>query len=127
MNKNVVMIDNVQFIVDGMSYEYAQQDGENAGRSDDGTMTRDVIGLTNKVYCLFNSKDRWYGSELSKLLKLIKKTECSFNYYDPLEKGRVTKNMYIVCDKCEVQLIEDEIYLKSQIEFRFIQMDVDII
>ena len=127
MNKNVVMIDNVQFIVDGMSYEYAQQDGENAGRSDDGTMTRDVIGLTNKVYCLFNSKDRWYGSELSKLLKLLKKKECTFSYFDPKENSRLTKQMYVVSDKCECTLVENEIYLKSPLEIRFIQMDVDII
>jgi hypothetical protein len=127
MNKNVVVIDNVQFIVDGMSYEYAQQDGDSAGRSDDGTMTRDVIGLTNKVYCLFNSKDRWYGSELSKLLKLLKKKECTFGYFDPKENSRLTKQMYVVSDKCECTLVENEIYLKSPLEIRFIQMDVDII
>ena len=127
MNKNVVVIDDEQFITDGISYEYSQQDGDNAGRSDDGTMTRDVIGLTNKVYCQFNSKDRWYGSELSRLLKLLKKKECSFNYFDAKENQRITKRMYIVSDKCESTLIDNETYLKSPIEMRFIQMDVDLI
>lgn len=90
-------------------------------------MTRDVVGLTNKVYCTFNKLDEWYGQNLSNLLKLTEKKECQFNYFDAKEYSRVTKHMYVVADKCECRLINGETYLKSPIEIRFIQMDVDTI
>ena len=127
LNKNQISVDGDIFDVDNISYEYSQLDGDNAGRSDDGSMTRDVIGLTNKVYCGFNDKSKWYGSELSRLLKLTKKKECQLNYFDAKEYKRLTKKMYIVSDKCESKLIDDETYLKNDIEMRFIQMDVDSI
>ena len=53
MNKYEIQVDGEKFIVDGISYEFAQLDGDEAGRSDDGLMYRDVVGLTNKVYCDF--------------------------------------------------------------------------
>lgn len=127
MNKYEIQVDNETFIVDDISYEYSQLDGQEAGRSDDGNMTRDVIGLTNKVYCKFNDKDRWYGRELSRLLKLTEITECSLNYFDAKEYARVTKKMYVVADKYESSLINNETYLKNEIEVRFTQMDVDAI
>ena len=82
MNKYEIKVDEATFIVDDISYEYAQLDGENAGRSEDGTMYRDVIGLTNKISCDFNDKDKWKEATLSEILKLVEKTSCSFNYFD---------------------------------------------
>ncbi len=125
LERNQITVDGVTFEVDGISYEYAQLDGDNAGRSDNGGMTRDVIGLTNKVYCSFNDKSKWYGQNLSNLLKLIKKKQCSLNYFDSKEYQRLTKKMYLVMDKVETTLIDGETYLKNNVEIRFIQMDVD--
>lgn len=71
--KNQITVDGVTFIVDGISFEYSQIDGSNAGRSDDFSMIRDVGGLINKVYCLFNDKSKWYGQALSTLLKITEK------------------------------------------------------
>lgn len=127
MNKYEIQVDGVTFIVDGISFEYSQQDGESAGRSEDGTMYRDVIGIINKVSCDFKDKDKWRGTTLSTLLQLIKKKECSFNYFDPSENKRVTKKMYITMDSLKVNLLNDEFILEDDIQIRFIQMNVDTI
>ena len=124
MNKYEIKVDEVTFIVDDISYEYAQLDGENAGRSEDGTMYRDVIGLTNKVSCDFNDKDKWKDATLSEILKLVEKTSCSFNYFDIKDNQRVTKDMYIVSDPIKINLINDEM-IAQPFQIRFIQMDVD--
>ena len=126
MNKYEITVDGITYIVDDISYEYAQLDGENAGRSENGTMYRDVIGLTNKVSCDFKDKNKWKGATLSNLLKLVEKTSCSFNYFDIKENARVTKKMYIVSDPIKINLINDEI-VAQQFQIRFIQMDVDSI
>ena len=125
LEKYEVLINEEKFTIDGIDYEYSQQDGDAAGRSDDGTMTRDVVGLANKVYCKFNDKSKWYGINLSKLLKLTEIKECDFNYFDAKAYERITRRMYLVADKCECTLIDGETYMKSDIEFRFIQMDLD--
>ena len=124
MNKYEIQVDGVTYIVDDISYEYAQLDGENAGRSEDGTMYRDVIGLTNKVSCDFFDKNKWKGATLSNLLKLVEKKSCSFNYFDAKENARVTKRMYIVSDAIKINLINDEI-VAQPFQIRFIQMNVD--
>ena len=124
MNRYEIQVDNDIYIVDGISYEYSQQDSEQSGRSDDGTMYRDVVGLANKVYCDFNDKDKWKEATLSNLLKLVEKTSCSFNYYDPKAFQRVTKNMYIVADSIKIDLINGE-FVAQPFQIRFIQMDVD--
>ena len=124
MNKYEIQVDGTTYIVDDISYEYTQLDGDNAGRSDDGTMYRDVIGLTNKVSCDFNDKDKWKGTTLSNLLKLVKKTSCSFNYFDVKENQRITKQMYIVSDAIKINLVNDE-FIAQPFQIRFIQMDVD--
>ena len=124
MNRCEIQVDNETYIVDGISYEYSQQDIEQSGRSDDGTMYRDVVGLANKVYCDFNDKDKWKEATLTNLLKLVKKTSCSFNYFDLLEFQRVTKPMYIVSDPIKVDLINGE-FVAQPFQIRFIQMDVD--
>ncbi len=125
MNKYEIQVDGVTYVVDGISFEYSQQDGDSAGRSEDGTMYRDVIGLITKVSCDFIDKDKWRGATLSNLLKLVKKKSCSFNYFDIMEYQRVTKTMYVVTDPVEVTLIDNEEVLKDDIQIRFIQMNVD--
>lgn len=124
MNKYEIQVDGITYLVDDISYEYSQQDGENAGRSDDGTMTRDVVGLINKVSCDFNNSNVLRGDNLSNILKLIEKTSCTFNYFDPKENKRITKNMYVVADAVKVFLINDE-FIAQPFQIRFIQMDVD--
>lgn len=122
MNRSQFKADNVTFTADAISYEYSQLDGENAGRSDDGTMYRDVIGLTNKVSYDFNSfRDE---DELSSILKLLEKTSCSLYYYDLKEKGWITKNMYVVGDSVQAKMIGDTLTSES-FQIRFIQMNVD--
>lgn len=125
MNKYEIQVDGVTYVVDGISYEYSQLDGESAGRSEDGTMYRDVIGLTNKVSCDFKDKDKWSGATLSNLLQLLKKKSCSFNYFDLMENKRVTKNMYVVSDPVKATLLNDEYILENDFQIRFIQMNVD--
>lgn len=125
MNKYEIQVDGTTYVVDGISYEYSQLDGDSAGRSEDGTMYRDVIGLTNKVSCDFKDKDKWRGAILSNLLQLVEKTSCSFNYFDIKENARVTKNMYVVADLIKIKLINDEAILDNDIQIRFVQMDVD--
>ena len=122
MNKSQFKVDNVLFSADAISYEYSQLDGESAGRSDDGTMYRDVIGLTNKVsydFIDFRNED-----ELSNILKLLEKTSCSLYYYDLKEKDWITKNMYVVGDPIKAKAIGDKITSEA-FQIRFIQMDVD--
>ena len=122
MNKSQFKVDNVLFSADAISYEYSQLDGESAGRSDDGTMYRDVIGLTNKVsydFIDFRNED-----ELSNILKILEKTSCSLYYYDLKEKDWVTKNMYVVGDPIKAKSIGDK-FTSESFQIRFIQMDVD--
>ena len=115
-------MDNVTFTADAISYEYSQLDGENAGRSDDGTMYRDVIGLTNKVSYDFNGfRDE---DELSSILQLLEKTSCSLYYYDLKEKDWITKNMYVVGDAVQAKAIGDTL-TSEPFQIRFIQMNVD--
>ncbi len=122
MKKSEFKVDNELFVADDISYEYAQLDGDNAGRSDDGVMYRDVIGLTNKVS--YDFKDYRSEEEISKILKLLKKTSCSLYYYDLLEMEWITKNMYVVGDSVKAKIIEDSI-TSEPFQIRFIQMDTD--
>lgn len=126
LNKYEIQVDNTTYIVDDISFEYSQQDGNASGRSDDGTMYREVIGLINKVSCDFKDPEKWNGATLSGILQLLKKKSCSFNFFDPKENTRITKNMYIVCDQIKVYLIDGVIYAQP-FQMRFIQMDVDTI
>ena len=85
MNKYEIQVDNETIIVDKLSYEYSQLDGDK---------------------------------------KLVKKTSCQLNYFDLEANARVTKDMYIVSDKIEVDLINNE-FVAHPFQIRFIQMDVD--
>ena len=119
MEKYQIKVNNTLIDCDHLGFEYSQLDSEASGRSEDGTMYRDVIGMTNKIYCGFDYKQ---GNELSKLLNLSDLTSASVTYNDPKD-GEVTRNMYVVCDKIEVQLLNG-VYVAEPFEMRFIQIDV---
>lgn len=124
MNKYEIEVDGTKFLADNISFEYSQLDNDSE-RSDDGTMTRDVIGLINKVYCDFFDDKRIEGAALSRLLKLIKtKKSCTLKYFDVAENAFITKPMYIVADTVKVRLIDDE-FIAEPFQMRFIQMNVD--
>ena len=125
--KNEIIINNNKLIVvDKLSYEYAQQDGDGAGRSEDGTMFRDLLGLTNKLYCKFDDPELRTGENLDNLLYLISLSNMNVNYYDRRAKARVTKNMYFVVDKIELNPCEiNDDYIAEPFEARFIQMNLD--
>lgn len=119
MEKYQIKVNGTTYNCDHLGFEYSQLDSESSGRSEDGTMFRDVIGMTNKVYAGFEYKQ---GNELTNLLKLADTTSASVTYVDPKD-GEVTRNMYVVCDKIEVLLING-VYTAQPFEMRFIQMDV---
>lgn len=119
MEKYQIKVNNTTINADHLGFEYSQLDSESSGRSEDGTMYRDVIGMTNKVYAKFDYKQ---GTELENLLKLADLTSANVTYIDPKE-GQVTRNMYITCDKIEILLLNGE-YVAEPFEMRFIQMDV---
>ncbi len=125
--KNEIVINNNKLIVvDKLSFEYSQQDGEGAGRSEDGTMHRDLLGLTNKLYCKLEDPEKRSGTNLDNLLYLIGLSNMSVNYYDRRAKARVTKNMYFVVDKIELNPCEiNNDYIAEPFEARFIQMNLD--
>ena len=115
-------VDGIIFSADGISWEYAQLDGDNSGRSEDGTMYRDVIGLTNKVsYDLIDFRGE---KEISNILKLLEKTSCTLKYYDLKEMNFIKKNMYIVGDAVKLKKIGDQRTCEP-FQIRFIQMDTD--
>lgn len=122
MEKYQIKVNNTTINADHLSFEYSQLDSESSGRSEDGTMFRDVIGMTNKVSASFDYKQ---GTELSNLLQLADLTSASVTYIDPKD-GQVTRNMYIVCDKIEILLLNG-VYVAEPFEMRFIQMDTTAI
>lgn len=124
MNKYEIQADGITYVVDDIGFEYSQLDGDNAGRSDDGTMYRDVIGLITKVNCDFFDSEKWNGATLSNLLKLVKKKSCSFKFFDVMENKVVTKSMYVVSDSIKLYLLNGIFHAKP-FQIRFIQMDVD--
>ena len=125
--KNEIVVNgNILIDVDNISFEYSQQDSEASGNSEDGTMYRDVIGLKNKLYCKFDDPEKRSGTNLDNLLYLISLSSMNVNYYDRRTKARVTKSMYFVVDK--IQLNPCEIngdYIAEPFEARFIQMTID--
>jgi hypothetical protein len=125
--KNEIVVNgNKLIIVDKLSYEYSQQDSEASGNSEDGTMYRDVIGLKNKIYCKFEDPELRTGTNLDNLLYLIGLSSMNVNYYDRRAKARVTKSMYFVVDKIELNPCEiNDDYIAEPFEARFIQMTID--
>lgn len=121
MKKYQIKINNTTIDVDHLGFEYSQQDSESSGRSEDLTMYREVLGLINKIYVGFEPKT---GSELNTILNIVKHTtSASVTYVDPLD-GEVTKNMYVVSDKVEVELLNGE-YWSKPFEIRCTQMNGD--
>lgn len=120
MNKYQIKVNNTTINCDHLGFEYSQLDSESSGRSEDGTMFRDVIGMTNKIYAGFDYKT---GNELTTLLNIAELTNATVTYNDA-KGGEVTKNMYVVCDKINVLLLNGN-YVAEPFEMRFIQLDVD--
>lgn len=125
----IVVNSNILIKVDKIGYEYAQQDSEASGNSEDGTMYREVLGLKNKVYCKFEDPELRTGTNLDNILYLArKKTNMMVNYYDRAEKARVTKKMYFVIDKIDLNPCEiDDDNIAEPFEARFIQMTIDAV
>lgn len=122
MKDNEFTFDGILFSADTISYEYSQLDSDSAGRSDDGTMYRDVIGLTNKVcYDFIDFRDE---EQISKILKLLEKTSGILKYYDLKERKFVAKNMYVVGDAVKAKKIGEQLTTEP-FQIRFIQMNVD--
>jgi hypothetical protein len=124
--KYIIEIDGVQYKIDGLKFNYSQLDGDDTGRGDDASMTRDVKGLLNKVTCLFKDSEMLIGENLSKLLKLLEKKECTFSFFDAKDNSRITKHMYIVADEVEVFLLNGE-FMAKEFQLRFTPMEVDSI
>ncbi len=110
MEKYEFEVDGVKFAADDIHWEYSFQEGSNAGRSDDGTMWHDEVGMITKVSFDFN--DFRDEDQISELIKLMRKTDCSLKYYDLETKGFLTKSMYVSGDAIDAQYIDDEFYLK---------------
>lgn len=123
MNEEIVTVDGVNYLFDDIGYEYSQLDGDEAGRSEDGTMYRSVIGLTNKISCDV-LRQTLNADDASSFLKLLEKTSAVVNYYDLKENSRVTKTMYIVGDAIKMRKLDGEIYVQP-FQIRFIQMNTD--
>lgn len=126
--KNEVIINGTTVITfDLISYEYAQQDSEASGNSEDGTMYRDVIGLKNKIYLKFDDPELRSGTNLDNILDLLNESSMTVNYYDKKKKTRVSKLMYFVCDKIKSQptTVDDDAFIAEPFEGRFIEMTID--
>lgn len=120
MEKYQIKVNNTTLNCDSLGFEYSQLDSESSGRSEDGTMHRDVIGTQRKIYATFNYVS---GSTLTNILNLADVTSASVTFYDPKD-GLLTKQMYITCDKINV-LLQDGVYIAEPFEMRFIQMALD--
>lgn len=125
--KNEIIVDSTKLItIDLISYEYAQQDSEASGNSEDGTMYRDVIGLKNKIYLRFEDPILRSGTNLDTILSLMNESSYSVNYYDKKAKARVTKLMYFTIDTIKSQPCQiDGDFIVEPFEARFIQMTID--
>lgn len=122
MNKTQIKVDNDIFDVDDIDWEYSLQESDTSGRSDDGSMHHDVVGMLTKVYCDF--KDFRGEEEISKLLNLLEKTDCQLTYYDLKEKTFLTKSMYVSGDAISIKFINNE-FLAEPFQLRFTSNKVD--
>lgn len=125
--KNEVIINGTMVIqFDLISYEYAQQDSEASGNSEDGTMYRDVIGLKNKIYLQFDDPELRSGTNLDNILSLMNESSMTVNYYDKRKKTRISKLMYFVVDKIKsLPATIDGDFIVEPFEGRFIEMTID--
>ncbi len=122
MEKTQFEVDGIIFDANDIDWEYSLQEGDNAGRSDDGTMYHDVVGMLNKVY--YDFYDFRDEDATSELINLLEKTDCQLKYYDLKEKKFITKSMYVSGDKISVHYIKGEFYA-DPFQIRFISNKVD--
>lgn len=116
MKKNEFKINNTVYTSDKIGWEYQMQEGDNAGRSDDGSMVHDVVGMLSKVY--YDFTDYRDEEKASELLNLLEETEAEVTYYDLKQKSFVTKSMYVSGDKINANLYNEEFYVDPfQIRF----------
>lgn len=122
MEKNEFKINNKIYTADDIGWEYAMQEGEQAGRSDDGSMWHDEVGMLDKVY--FDFKDFRDEDGASKLINLIGKSDVSVTYYDLKSKAYITKSMYVAGDKITAGLING-VFRAYAFQIRFIANKVE--
>ena len=116
MKKNEFKINNNIISADAIGWEYSLQEGEKAGRTDDGTMWHDVVGMLEKVsYDFIDYRDE---EATSFLIGLLEETDTNVTFYYLKERSFVTKSMYVSGDKIQAKLIDDEFYTERfQIRF----------
>lgn len=108
IKKNEFKIGEKIYTADKIGWEYQLQEGDKAGRGDDGSMFHDVVGMLKKVYYDFIDYRDEDGT--SELINLLDQTDAMVTYYDLKAKDFVTKSMYVSGDKIEASLIDDEFY-----------------
>lgn len=103
MEKKHFKINDKVYTADNIAWEYSMQEGEQAGRTDDGSMWHDVIGMLSKVY--YDFMDYKDEDGVSELINLIGESDVNVTYYDLKSKSFVTRSMYIAGDKITAKLI----------------------
>lgn len=122
MEKKEFKIKDKIYIADDIGWEYAMQEGEQSGRSDDGSMWHDIIGMLNKVY--YDFKDYKDEDAVSELINLIGESDVNVTYYDLKSKSFVTKSMYVTGDKITARLINGS-FNADPFQIRFIANKVE--
>lgn len=120
MEKYQIKVNNTILNCDELGFEYSQLDSESSGRSEDGTMHRDVIGVQRKIYAKFSYVR---GQTLSNILNIADLKSANVTFYDPKD-GLLTKKMYMTCEQINV-LLQDGTYVAKPFEMHFIQMVLD--
>lgn len=122
MKKHDFKINNKIISADAIDWEYSLQEGDKAGRTDDGTMWHDVIGMLEKVS--YDFKDYRDEESTAYLINLLEETDIDVTFYDLKERSFVTKSMYVSGDKIKAKLIDDEFYTEPfQIRFTTNKME----
>jgi hypothetical protein len=122
MEKKQFKINDKIYTADDIGWEYAMQEGEKAGRSDDGSMWHDEIGMLNKVY--YDFKDYKDEDGVSELINLIGKSDVDVTFYDLKTKSYITKSMYVTGDKITAVLIND-VFMAKPFQIRIISNKVE--
>lgn len=110
MEKKHFKINDKVYTADNIAWEYSMQEGEQAGRTDDGSMWHDVIGMLSKVY--YDFMDYKDEDGVSELINLIGESDVNVTYYDLKSKSFVTRSMYITGDKITAKLINDSFVIE---------------
>lgn len=122
MEKKEFKIKDKIYIADDIGWEYAMQEGEQSGRSDDGSMWHDIIGMLDKVY--YDFKDYRDEDAVSELINLIGESDVNVTYYNLKSKSFVTKSMYVTGDKITARLINGS-FIADPFQIRFIANKVE--